>query len=575
MPGTDDNSSADPAPAQTQPTNRFGKAERDLLALGIAITATVLFVGTSSSALTQVIHQIKGIGLGPDLLLTNALLLNVALVIFGWRRYDELCIEVRQRRSAEARARQLAETDPMTGALNRRSIGPATDALITACAARGEVAAFVMIDIDHFKQINDFNGHAVGDRILVECARRIRAALPEEALMARLGGDEFACVIPFATHAPERIDHVAGQIIDLIAAPITVDDFNGEVTASVGITRSDRQNRLGTGPADAAGLLHMADIAMYNAKKQGRNRYFWFENAMESELRYRSEMEVGVRQGIARGEFVPYYQPQVDMGTGRVLGFEMLARWHSPVFGVVEPDAFIPIAEEIGVIAELSEGLIARALEDARGWDPSLTLSVNISPVQLRDPWFAQKLLKLLTASTFPANRLEIEITETCLHQNVAMVSTLITSLKNQGISVSLDDFGTGYSSLSQLRKLPFDRIKIDRSFVTALPRDDDSQTIVSTIAALGAGLGMPITAEGVEDEAVLAQLAQIGSFRAQGYHFGRPVDAAKTRDLLAAQGLLVAAHGDTHLAAQGEAPDAPAPAIAPEPAATPQRRSA
>jgi EAL domain-containing protein (putative c-di-GMP-specific phosphodiesterase class I) len=243
----------------------------------------------------------------------------------------------------------------------------------------------------------------------------------------------------------------------------------------------------------------------------------------KSELRFRSELEAGIRRGVQQGEFVPYYEQQIDIATGEIAGFEMLARWNSPTLGVVSPDIFIPIAEEIGVIAELSENLIRQALDDARKWDPRLTLSVNISPLQLRDPWFAQKLLKMLVEANFPPSRLDIEITESCLHENIGLVRSLITSLKNQGVQVSLDDFGTGYSSLSQLRTLPFDRIKIDRSFVTTLPGNPDNATIVQSIVALGEGLGLPITAEGIGIGGGAAQLRRFGDFKVQGYLYGLP----------------------------------------------------
>jgi EAL domain-containing protein (putative c-di-GMP-specific phosphodiesterase class I) len=260
---------------------------------------------------------------------------------------------------------------------------------------------------------------------------------------------------------------------------------------------------------------------------------------MEGEIRFRSELESGIRRGIKLGEFVPYYEKQIDLKTGKLLGFEMLARWQSPSMGLVGPDIFIPIAEELDVIADLSESVISQALEDARTWDPSLTLSVNISPIQLRDPWFAQKLLKLLIEANFPPSRLEIEITESCLHENLGLVRTLVTSLKNQGIRISLDDFGTGYSSLSQLRSLPFDRIKIDRSFVSSLTDDPESVTIIKAITSLGEGLGLPITAEGIETEDVLNSLSRIGAYKGQGYLYGRPQPAAAMKEELARLGLL------------------------------------
>jgi diguanylate cyclase (GGDEF)-like protein len=517
------------------------RAERDVLALGVAVAAIIMFVGTGSAVMPQVVRSWVGGAEGPNLILTNTLLLNIALVVFGWRRYRELNEEVRQRRRAEDEARLLAETDPLTGCLNRRSIGPATDHLVTTAAERGEAVAFLMLDLDKFKQINDLNGHAAGDAILTETAKRISAALPERALIARLGGDEFACVVPFSARNSSRIDQLCGAIIERVSQPATAGGIVIEATVSVGVARSDTADGQKNGqPVDAQTLLHMADIAMYQAKKQGRNRYYWFEPSMESELRFRSELEAGIRRGIPAGEFVPYYEQQIDLETGQVVGFEMLARWESPKLGMIGPEVFIPIAEEVGLIADLSENLIRRALIDARSWDPRLTLSVNISPIQLRDPWFAQKLLRMLVEANFPPSRLEIEITETCLHENIGVVRTLITSLKNQGIQISLDDFGTGYSSLSQLRTLPFDRIKIDRSFVMSLAESDDGATIIQAITSLAEGLNMPITAEGIESEAVLEKIRAFGKFKGQGYFYGRPETADQTSDRLRGLNMLL-----------------------------------
>ena len=233
---------------------------------------------------------------------------------------------------------------------------------------------------------------------------------------------------------------------------------------------------------------------------------------------------------MAADEFVPYYEQQIDLESGKLVGFEMLARWKSPALGLVSPDIFIPIAEEIGIIAELSEKLMIQAFADAKEWDPALTLSVNISPVQMRDPWFSQKLLKLLVKCEFPTNRLEIEITESCLHENIGMVRSMISSLRNQGVQISLDDFGTGYSSLEQLRSLPFDRIKIDRSFISELRNADASSKIVDAIVSLGRGLDMPITAEGIEDKQILESLKQMGQLKGQGYLYGRPETATQVQ---------------------------------------------
>ena len=518
-----------------QAERKLGSSERDVLTLGIAIAAIIMFVGTGGSVLPRVAQALAGNGLGPDKLLVNAMLLNIALIIFGWRRYRELSGEVAERRKAEDQARVLAETDALTGCLNRRSIGPATESLIAIAASRGEAVAFIMLDLDNFKQVNDLHGHAVGDLLLREAANRMGLALPGEALLARIGGDEFACVVPFDPAQREAIDRLTERLIEAVARPLTHSGGEVEATISAGLTRSDAD-----GGSDSQTLLHMADIAMYQAKKKGRNCHLWFDPSMENELRLRSELESGIRRGIPAGEFVPYYEKQIDLASGELVGFEMLARWNSPGLGVVNPDIFIPVAEEIGLIADLSESVIRQALHDARNWDPKLTLSVNISPVQLRDPWFAQKILKLLVEANFPASRLEIEITESSLHENLGLVRSLITSLKNQGVRISLDDFGTGYSSLSQLRTLPFDRIKIDRSFVMSLVGNKESATIVQSIVALGEGLGLPITAEGIESEEVLAELRRFGDFKGQGYLYGRPATAEATGEELAQLDLLL-----------------------------------
>ncbi|HEY0959038.1 MAG TPA: EAL domain-containing protein [Novosphingobium sp.] len=517
---------------------RLGNTERDVIALGTATAAIIMFVGTGGSVLPKVIQSLAGVGIGPDKALVNALLLNIALIIFGWRRHRQLSEEIAERRRAEEQARLLAETDALTGCLNRRGIADATARLASEGAARGETVAMMLIDLDNFKQINDFNGHSVGDRILQECARRITSLLPGRASVARLGGDEFACVFPLLPDHPEVLDALASEIIAALAEPVEIDGNKISVTASLGLGRSDWDEKAST----PASLMHMADIAMYHAKKQGRNRHFWFDAPMHSELRFRRELEVGIRLGIPLGEFVPYYEQQIDLKTGELTGFEMLARWNSPKLGIVTPDIFIPIAEEIGAIAELSESVISQALQDAKLWDPGLTLAVNISPLQLRDPWFAQKLLKLLVEANFPPHRLEIEITESCLHENMAMVSTLLTSLKNQGIRISLDDFGTGYSSLSQLRNLPFDRIKIDRSFVSGLVDNKDSAAIVHAVALLGKDLGLPVTAEGIETNEVLKQLLQYEDIKGQGHLYGHPQPASVIRQRLA----------DLHLLADG-----------------------
>ena len=517
---------------------RVGKAQRDVIALGIAAAAIIMFVGAGGRVMPQVVRAWTEGGRAPDSILVNALLLNIALIIFGWRRYNDLTREVGERREAEKRAFVLALTDPLTGCLNRRSVGPKTDELLVVAKSRGQAVAILLFDLDNFKTINDFNGHVAGDALLNAAAVRVRGLLPGESVLARLGGDEFAAVVLFDPGNPMMIDRLADRLLDAVAKPIEHDGLSLETTISIGIASSNK-TRGGDGRIDAQALLHNADIAMYHAKKQGRNCHYWFEPEMANELRFRSELETGIRRGLTRGEFVPFYEQQIDLETGELVGFEMLARWQSPALGLVSPEIFIPIAEEIGVIAEMSELLIAQALRDASKWAPSLTISVNISAIQLRDPWFAQRILKLLVEANFPPSRLEIEITESCLHENIGVVRSLVTSLKNQGVAISLDDFGTGYSSLAQLRSLPFDRIKIDRSFVSSINASKDASTIVKSITSLGEGMNLPITAEGIESREVLDELRTIGKFKGQGYLYGRPVDAATVAQMLAEKGLL------------------------------------
>jgi diguanylate cyclase (GGDEF)-like protein len=521
-----------PDPAAGEPLER---AQRDVVALGIAVAAIILFVGIGGRVVPQVVKSWLGLAHPPDVLLTNALLLNIALLIFGWRRYEELRREVGVRRQAEEKARALAETDPLTECLNRRGVTPAIEHMIGAAQVQGQEVALFLIDIDNFKAINDRCGHSAGDAVLVETAGRIKRLLPPEGVCALMGGDEFACEFAFEAGVRARADRIAAEFLGKISDPITFGELTIDVTVSVGLASSNQPGAAVSAP-DAEMLIHWADIAMYHAKKHGRDRHAWFEPQMESEIRFRNALESGLRRGIAAGEFVPYYEQQIDIQSGKLVGFEMLARWISPDFGVVTPEMFIPLAEDIGVIGELSESLIRKALQDAQIWDDELTLSVNISPIQLRDPWFAQKLLRLLTEAGFPPHRFEIEITESCLHENIAVVRSIITSLKNQGVKISLDDFGTGYSSLAQLRALPFDRLKIDRSFVTELAREGANSELVAAIVALGRGLGLPIVAEGIENDEALAVLQKLGDLKGQGYHYGRPEDAAATLERLMEQ---------------------------------------
>lgn len=542
-------------PTESAEATRPNKARRDIVTGGIITAAALLFIGTSSSVLGAVIDTVQGIGGGPDRTLAAALILNIALMLFGWRRYRDLLVEVAERTEAEERARYLAAVDPLTGFLNRRAFMDMGRAALDRAAAQQRGATIFLIDLDRFKNVNDIHGHSVGDLVLQEAARRITAILPPSAQIARLGGDEFVALV---CHDGDReiIERLAGQLVAGLERPLDVANRQVRTGASIGIAQPQEN---GASPTDIDLLIRHADIAMYHSKGVGRNRFSWFEPGMEAAVQDRNLIENGIREGMPRGEFVPYFEPQIDLATGTLKGFEMLMRWHSPHLGLVMPDRFIAIAEASGLIADLSMAVTRKAMEVARHWHPSLTLAINISPQQLKDPWFSQKLMKLLVETGFPANRLEVEITESSLFENMALVRSIVTSLKNQGVSLSLDDFGTGYSSLSHLRALPFDRIKIDRSFVIAMRDSDDARAIVQAIVRLGESLSMPITAEGVEDEAIARELMALGCATAQGWHYGKPSSPGETRRFLAARGM-----------AQGseDVPTAPLPAQA-------ERRSA
>lgn len=534
--------SANPELASEARVSRFQtlvKQQFDGVTLGIATAAILLFLATGGTVVPDLVLFWRGMGASPDAILGNALILNIVVILFGWSRYKTLSRELQARCKSEEAALRLADTDPLTGARNRRSFLPAINDLAIHAANTDKDIAIGLIDLDHFKNINDYHGHKLGDAVLLATAARFSEILPAEALLARLGGDEFAFAVTYPREDHDRIETMIDRLVVSAAKPIAIEDTTIEISASIGVASSrDAEwpdGQRGTGEA----LMTRADIAMYQAKKQGRNRLQWFEAAMEYEQRFRGELEAGIRRGLRAREFVPYYQQQVDLETGDLIGFEMLARWLSPELGIVSPDIFIPIIEEMGLIDDMSRQLMAQAFEDAKLWHPKLTMAVNVSPLQLRDPWFAQKTLKMLVAHAFPASRLEIEVTESALHDNPGLVRNTLTGLRNQGVMITLDDFGMGYSSLSQLRILPFDRLKIDRSFIRDLKDNETSTKLVGAIISMGIGLELPLVAEGIENAAILKTLRQIGQLKGQGYHYGRPEPHSLVLDRLAALDLL------------------------------------
>jgi len=449
-----------------------------------------------------------------------AFLLNIAIILFGWRRSKDLKDALDAYEAAERLAQRNANTDPATGLANRRelmrSLGEALEDKVGG--------VFLVLDLDHFKRVNDLHGHLAGDKVLLRVAEALRKASPQNACCARTGGDEFAVVLPAADNA--AAEEVAGKVQAALAEPVFVEGAQVQTTASIGFSR------LGDCPDEETVLRH-SDVALYAAKRSGRNDFAWFDEELERELTERLKLEEDIRRGIKGGEFVPFFQPLVDLSTRQIVGFEALARWRSPTRGLVEAEAFIETAERTGLIGALTFSVLEQALREAREWPAHFKLAANVSPVQFRDALLAEQILKLLSVTGFPANRLEIEITEGSLLEDRDQVLTIIRSLKNVGVSISLDDFGTGYASLAQVNRLPLDRIKIDKSFITTIVKSEQTAAIVSTIAGLGHNLDVPITAEGVESEQIRNALADFGCSEAQGWLFGRAISAEAVRNFL------------------------------------------
>ncbi len=432
--------------------------------------------------------------------------------------------EVAARRNAEDQARSVARRDGLTGLPNRRMLIETIEA--AARDGRTGAGALFLIDLDRFKPVNDGYGHAAGDAVLYELSERLRSSLPRTAIAARLGGDEFAVFLA-GHHGNDDLMRFGQQLIHQLSTPVPWQQIRVDVGATIGIALMPQDGR------DPETLLRSADIAMYRGKREGRGTYRFFEQGMDEELKARMELEGVLRDAIGSGEIKPHYQPLVVLPGETLLGFEVLARWYHPDRGIIPPNVFIPIAEDTGLITELSYSLLRQACIDARAWPDHLTLSVNISPVQFKDRLLAPRLLAILREAGFPARRMEVEITESSLTADFDVVRTSLNLLQAAGVSVALDDFGTGYSSLYHLREMRFDRIKIDRSFVQSLGDNQESAKIIGAILGLGHSLGMMTTAEGIESQGHSDWLSSMGCTTGQGFLFGKPMPAGQVPTLI------------------------------------------
>lgn len=436
----------------------------------------------------------------------------------------------------------LASHDPLTGLPNRALFNDRLGQALGRARRSDDYTVVLCLDLDHFKDVNDLLGHAAGDRLLKEAALRLQGCLRESDTLARMGGDEFAVILS-GLSAPEKAGRLAQRFIDALARPFDLDGNQAVVGASIGIAVNKRDG------LDVAQMLSSADVALYRAKAQGRGSYCFFEDDMNARLQDRKALEQDLRQALADEGLEVYYQPLVDLDLQRVVGVEALVRWRHPTRGMVSPADFIPLAEDTGLIIPLGDWVLSTACSQARAWSP-LTLAVNLSPVQFRQANLAGRLAAILSETGFDPRRLEVEITEGVLLRDTEATLATLQAIKALGIGVAMDDFGTGYSSLSNLRRFPFNKIKIDGSFVRDMGHSEEAAAIVRAVISLGRSLGMRTTAECVETIDQVNHLRLEGCKEMQGFYYGRPMPAAEFVESEGFRAIVAATNGPVGQAA-------------------------
>jgi len=449
----------------------------------------------------------------------------------GWVATHE---DITEQRQSEVKIEYMAHHDSLTGLANRVLLNDRLERALGR-AQHGKMVAVHHLDLDQFKAVNDTFGHPSGDKLLGVVAQRLRMLVSESDTIARMGGDEFV-IVQGGIADPADATSLAQGVIGLLSEPYDIDGQQAVIGVSIGIS---------VGPGDGANpdkLLRNADLALYRAKSDGRGTFRFFEPAMDLQMQTRRVMEQDLRKALPAGEFELYYQPVVNLASKEISGFEALIRWNHPTKGLISPAAFIPLAEEIGFIVPMGEWVIRQACATAAQWPDSMHVAVNISAIQFRNPGLMQVIVGALAASGLAPTRLEIEITESVLLHNKETTLAVLHQLRALGIRIAMDDFGTGYSSLTYLQSFPFDKIKIDRSFVKNITEDASSLNIVRAVAALANGMGMTATAEGVETAEQLDRIASEGCTEMQGFLFSRPLPAAEIeRQFLPGRGSQVA----------------------------------
>jgi diguanylate cyclase (GGDEF)-like protein/PAS domain S-box-containing protein len=438
-------------------------------------------------------------------------------------------MDITERKRAEARLAFMAQHDGLTGLPNRGQLRQQMDEMLQHTRRSSDKMAVLMLGLDNFKAVNDTLGHGVGDKLLRSVAKRLRSTLREQDTLARLNSDEFA-IVQSGLARPEDAVLLARRLLEAVGEPYLLDGHSVVIGASIGIAMAPGDGE------ESEKLLKHADMALSRAKNDSRGTFSFFESGMDARAQGRRKIETDLRDAIQGDVLRPYYQPLIDLSSGRITGFEALVRWPHPERGMVSPAEFIPVAEETGLINALGGLMLRRACMDAALWPDDVRVAVNLSPLQFRAGNLLSVVMEALKQSGLPAKRLELEITETLLLEKSSQVLATLHALRALGVRISMDDFGTGYSSLSYLRSFPFDKIKIDQSFVRGLGTNNDAQAIVRAIISLGVGLGVTITAEGVETEAELACLRSEGCHEGQGFLFSHARPNAEIVAMLKAQ---------------------------------------
>ena len=427
--------------------------------------------------------------------------------------------------------KHIAHHDALTGLANRVLFQDCLRRAMADSEENGEAVAVLCLDLDRFKEVNDTFGHPAGDMLLRSVAQRLLTAVRVEDTVARMSGDEFAIIQPrpAAASNPDSTEALARRLLDVFQEPFQIDDEVFHCGVSIGAAL------LPFDATTADDLLKSADIALYQAKSEGGGSYRRFDADMSAALELRRGFEQDLRLALQRNEFELHYQPLVDIDTQSVFGCEALIRWRHPIRGFVQPTEFIPIAESSGLIVEIGEWILRTACAEAAHWPASIKVAVNLSPVQLTKSGLVEAVTRALAAARLDPRRLELEIIESTLLENTEPVLQTLWDLKKLGIEIVMDDFGTGYSSLGYLRKFPFDKIKVDRSFVTEMASSTESTAIVRAVVGLASGLGMTTVAEGVESAEQLGSLQAEGCEQAPGFYFSKPRPAAEIRAMFEA----------------------------------------